>query len=157
MKPIKNRIFCRECNRMKMLFKEEKDALNFIKYNSSNFEDKIPIRAYYCDACFGWHITSRIGVSYKNPLTDNVFNAYADIRNSANKLSGFYSAEITTCFNNLKTSCGMCRNKKIKASDKRLILISEYREKLRSYLSSKDFEVVERIIEKDVQNKENLK
>lgn len=149
MKPTKNRVFCRECNRMKMLFEEEKQALNFLKFNASNFDDKTPVRAYYCDACFGWHLTSREGEAYKNPLTDNVVQDYASSRNTFKKLSGFYSAEVTEGFNKLKSlCCGVVSSKKtLQDSQKRLREMEEQKEKLRPYLSPNDFEVAERVVE----------
>lgn len=63
MKPTKNRIFCLVINRPKMLFKTEKEANRFIKFNEEavrnegkkNFKN---LRAYYCISCGGWHITS---------------------------------------------------------------------------------------------------
>lgn len=61
MKPIKNRIFCIECQRTKMLFESKSKALNFIKYNSTDIKEEhgvAPIRAYLCKSCGGWHVTS---------------------------------------------------------------------------------------------------
>ncbi len=61
MKPIKNRYYCNGCSRVKMLFKTEEKALNFIKYNSEEIFNETgvaPIRAYYCQYCGGWHVTS---------------------------------------------------------------------------------------------------
>ena len=149
MKPTKNKVYCRECGRTKMLFEEERQALNFLKFNSSEFDDKTPIRACYCDACFGWHLTSREGESYKNPLTDNVLNDYANSRNTSKRLSGFYSADVTACYNNLRSLCSgtiSCK-KTMEEIKNRLKQIEEHREKLRPYLSSNDFEVVEKVIE----------
>lgn len=60
MKPTKNRVFCPECRRKKMLFETEKKALLFMRYNNeeiSQESDTIPQRAYYCMACGGWHLT----------------------------------------------------------------------------------------------------
>lgn len=61
MKPIKNRVFCPECGRAKMLFDSKKRALNFIKYNKEEILAETgyaPKRCYYCLACGGWHLTS---------------------------------------------------------------------------------------------------
>lgn len=44
-----------------MLFESEKNALNFIKFNADEIREengKAPERAYYCDVCIGWHVTS---------------------------------------------------------------------------------------------------
>ncbi|MCL2039069.1 MAG: hypothetical protein FWG85_01405 [Bacteroidetes bacterium] len=61
MKPVKNRHFCEDCGKRKILFETEKKANNFIKFNGAEFEDDPghkPQRSYYCVACGGWHITS---------------------------------------------------------------------------------------------------
>lgn len=55
----KNRVFCPDCKRQKMKFDSQKEAEDFIKWNKDNFEDKIPSRIYWCDACCGYHITAR--------------------------------------------------------------------------------------------------
>lgn len=63
MKPTKNRVFCNECQRTKMLFETEKKALLFMKFNNDEIaeeNDKVPMRAYFCEACGGWHITHYI-------------------------------------------------------------------------------------------------
>jgi len=60
MKP-KNRIYCREVGRSKLLFETEKKALNFIKFNGEEIYQETgrkPERAYYCECCGGWHTTS---------------------------------------------------------------------------------------------------
>lgn len=61
MKPTKNKVYCIGCKRSKMLFSEERNALNFIKFNSESIADRAgraPVRAYYCPYCLGWHVTS---------------------------------------------------------------------------------------------------
>jgi hypothetical protein len=60
MKPVKNKVFCNNCNRAKMLFETEKKAANFIRFNKDEIEAESgigPQRAYYCLFCGGWHIT----------------------------------------------------------------------------------------------------
>ena len=61
MKPTKNRVFCKDCGRVKMLFETEMKADNFIRFNSEDIELErgySPNRSYYCIFCNGWHITS---------------------------------------------------------------------------------------------------
>lgn len=64
IKPTKNRFFCPACGKNKMLFSTEKAANNFLKYNQAELIElygKAPVRAYYCDVCMGWHLTSTKG------------------------------------------------------------------------------------------------
>ncbi len=79
MKPSKNKVHCYDCGRNKMLFESEKKALNFIKFNSENIEEENgikPIRAYFCQSCCGWHITSKPEKTYKNTPTERVIELY---------------------------------------------------------------------------------
>ena len=60
MKPTRNRVFCLECGRSKMLFETEKKALLFMKYNNEEIaaeNDVVPTRAYFCESCGGGHLT----------------------------------------------------------------------------------------------------
>ena len=58
MKPTKNRVWCPDCWRLKMLFKTRKKAINSIKWNKDELEyGGETLRAYYCRACCGWHIS----------------------------------------------------------------------------------------------------
>ena len=59
MKPKKNRIFCRDCNKYKTLFESESKADNFIKFNHEEIEacsGHAPSRSYYCRSCVGYDI-----------------------------------------------------------------------------------------------------
>lgn len=60
MKPTRNRIFCPQCKRPKMLFESQKKADNFIEFNKFEIEENnhyAPCRSYYCPFCAGWHVT----------------------------------------------------------------------------------------------------
>ena len=63
MKPnARNLIYCPQCKRSKQRFESKKEAEMFIKYNSEECRQEngyAPIRAYYCQACCGWHLSSR--------------------------------------------------------------------------------------------------
>lgn len=62
MKP-KYRVYCPAIRRTKMLFETERKALDFITWNGQELEKggkkAKNLRAYYCPACGGWHITSK--------------------------------------------------------------------------------------------------
>lgn len=79
MKPTKNRVYCKDCGRHKMLFETEKKANTFIKFNSEEIASETgiaPTRSYYCMFCNGWHVTSHkenIGVQSK---TERVLELY---------------------------------------------------------------------------------
>jgi hypothetical protein len=60
MKP-KNRVYCTQCHRSKILFDTEKKAFNFIRFNSEEIlqeSGRAPNRVYYCTNCGGYHVTS---------------------------------------------------------------------------------------------------
>lgn len=62
MKPKKNRYFCQDARRTKMLFETEGSAKRFIQFNAEEIleeEGKAPVRAYFCISCAGWHVTSK--------------------------------------------------------------------------------------------------
>ncbi len=79
MKPTKNRVHCKECGRVKMLFESEKKAQLFMKFNNEEIaeeSDKVPARAYYCEACGGWHLT-HLSEPYKGAsLTEQLMDQY---------------------------------------------------------------------------------
>ena len=55
----KNRVWCPDCGRPKILFDSEKAANLFIKYNGEELTDDVSnLRVYYCPACCGYHISS---------------------------------------------------------------------------------------------------
>ena len=63
MKPTRNKIHCPECGRTKMLFESEEKAINFMRFNNEQIIEetgKAPVRAYYCNACGGYHLTSNV-------------------------------------------------------------------------------------------------
>ena len=77
MKP-KNRVYCRECGKLKILFETEQKALNFLKYNAKDIINKkgyTPKRVYYCECCGGYHVTHCIR-NYKPYTTQEIIDAY---------------------------------------------------------------------------------
>ena len=58
MKP-KHRVYCPGAGRPKMLFESEAKAKRCIEFNKDEPEfTGRTLRAYHCDCCGGWHITS---------------------------------------------------------------------------------------------------
>lgn len=78
MKPTKNKVFCKNCDRTKMLFETERKADNFIKFNSDEILEETgysPQRSYFCLFCGGWHVTSlkeKFGLSKKEQLFEAI-------------------------------------------------------------------------------------
>jgi len=78
-KPKSSRVVCPACGRMKMVFETEKKAQNFMKFNNQNFDNTeiVPVRAYYCAACGGWHVTKRkTWNKYKEDPAEKLVKAY---------------------------------------------------------------------------------
>ena len=86
MKP-KNRIFCADCGKAKMLFETEKKAQNFIKFNGQDIlrdgQTIDQIRVYYCPSCCGYHITSKPFKETYNHNTERLLKEYK--QSKANK------------------------------------------------------------------------
>jgi hypothetical protein len=79
MKPSKNRIYCRDSGKQKMLFETEKKANTFIRFNSEEIESESgysPIRSYHCIVCNGWHVTSRKAPFKVKSKTENILEQY---------------------------------------------------------------------------------
>lgn len=72
----KNRIMCPDCGRPKMFFETEAKAKNFIKFNGNDVEYRGELRAYYCPACAGYHISSKEYKKNYDSQTDRLIEAY---------------------------------------------------------------------------------
>ena len=76
MKP-KRRVMCPDCMRPKMLFETERKAQDFIRWNASSMEyGGDTLRAYYCPACCGWHISHHWHKERYDRQTDQLIDAY---------------------------------------------------------------------------------
>lgn len=52
--------YCYDCRRNKLLFSTKEKAERHILFNSAAIKEEngyAPVRAYYCKACGGWHVT----------------------------------------------------------------------------------------------------
>lgn len=76
----KNRIMCPDCGRQKMLFESEAKANNFIKFNKDTINNGDKLRAYYCPACCGWHISHQKFHKDMEGRTDKMIEAYNDLK-----------------------------------------------------------------------------
>ena len=76
MKP-KNRVYCPDCGRPKMLFETERKASDFIRWNGDEiFTGGGELRPYYCPACCGWHISHQQHKQEYDTRTDDMIDAY---------------------------------------------------------------------------------
>lgn len=94
MRP-KNRVYCIAGGRSKMLFETEKKALTFIKFNKDEIEEETgyaPIRAYYCDVCFGWHVT-HIPDGSKIEMQQQILQEYNDYKEKSAKMKAQQAKE----------------------------------------------------------------
>lgn len=97
MKPSRNRIYCKELGRAKMLFPSEKKANNFIRFNADEIikeTGKAPVRCYYCNSCAGWHVTSNPDKEYyiekQYQVTFNRKKSLMNLTESINNLRSAY-------------------------------------------------------------------
>jgi len=76
-KPKNNRVMCPECFKQKMLFETQKEADAFIKWNGDDIDTHGgTLRSYYCNACCGWHITSKPFKNVYEHSTENLIKRY---------------------------------------------------------------------------------
>lgn len=78
MRPTRSRKYCHDCGFRKIRFSSEEKALNFIRFNAEEIQGQkgyAPIRAYYCDTCGCWHLTSKPDFPFKS-RTQRVLEAY---------------------------------------------------------------------------------
>lgn len=76
MSKPKNRIMCPDCGRQKMLFESETKANNFIKWNKDEIPYGDKLRAYFCSACCGWHISHQKFHKDMEGHTNKLIEAY---------------------------------------------------------------------------------
>lgn len=68
---------CPDCMKPKMLFETERKAQDFIRWNADDMEyGGEQLRAYYCPACCGWHISSHEHREDYDRRTDKLIEAY---------------------------------------------------------------------------------
>lgn len=66
---VKNRTFCPSAGRQKLAFDTERKAERFMSFlNPDDFKDgNMPQRAYYCNACVKYHVTSQVSKRATSP------------------------------------------------------------------------------------------
>lgn len=77
----KNRIYCPEAGKPKLLFATEKKAQTYIKFNAEEIEAKngfAPCRAYFCQCCAGWHVTHNKGYTAGPASTNKVISKFRE-------------------------------------------------------------------------------
>ena len=68
---------CPDCMKQKMLFETERKAQDFIRWNADDMEyGGAYLRAYYCPACCGWHISHLNHRDEYDSRTDTMIEAY---------------------------------------------------------------------------------
>jgi hypothetical protein len=59
---IHNLIYCVSCRKEKLQFETRKEAYRYLEFNSDRIAEEngyAPNRAYWCDSCCCWHVTSK--------------------------------------------------------------------------------------------------
>ena len=106
-KPKNCKVYCPALyGRSKMLFQTEEKAKNFIKFNWEQLTDKEEnLRVYFCDACGGYHITSKpLQENKKYDRTDKLIEAYhnsakiSDETPSEKKIKRLFAKEVAECY-----------------------------------------------------------
>ena len=101
MSKPKNRIYCPDCGKEKMLFETEDKAKRFIKFNSVDITHGELLRPYFCIACGGYHISHKPNKINAQCRAERVINMYNDMKNARQKLINNKLAENNDNINQL--------------------------------------------------------
>ena len=86
-----------------MLFPTKEKAERFMEYNSDEIDEETgrrPVRAYFCIACGGWHITSQEDSIQIHSAVDKYFQEENELRDLMKSL-GMKVSSNTTLSNNI--------------------------------------------------------
>ena len=89
MVPTKNRVYCHNSGKTKILFEEEKKANLFLKFNAEEIKSKSghsPVCSYFCIACNGWHVTSQVNPPEYKSTTEKVLERYSKVSQGLEEL-----------------------------------------------------------------------
>ena len=122
----KNRIMCPDCGRQKILFESESKANSFIKWNKDNIENGDKLRAYYCPACCGWHISHQKYHKDMEGRTDKLIEAY----NNQKKKHSEYEYQMIDELYNILVELNIHNRNDIKS----LLKQPEYKDKYNAFV-----------------------
>lgn len=71
----------------KRCFQNKKDAITRLNSLRKSSIQKKPERAYYCDICKAWHITSMKAYNFKLKPVDNSDAPFVDVDSVKNRIS----------------------------------------------------------------------
>ena len=86
MSKPKNRAYCPESGKPKILFETESKANTFIKFNSNDIENGESLRPYYCISCGGYHVSSKPIKRHKISRSEKVIALYKDMKDTRQRL-----------------------------------------------------------------------
>lgn len=85
----KNRVFCLDAQKSKLVFETEKKAETFLKFNKDKIYESsgyAPVRAYYCPSCCAWHVTHRKDYRPSITSTERVVNTYNEYKEKVKEM-----------------------------------------------------------------------
>jgi hypothetical protein len=109
-KPTKNRIYCPECRRSKMLFESETKANTFIKFNKDNIENGDKLRSYFCVCCGGWHITHSTYNNKRDETVNNIIYNHLKSTEKTNVRKILNREKVNTILKDVRTHCIISRD-----------------------------------------------
>ena len=109
-KPSKNRIYCPECRRSKMLFESETKANTFIKFNKDNIENGDKLRSYFCVCCVGWHITHSTYNNKRDEIVNNIIYNHLKSTEKTNVRKILNREKVNIILKDVRTHCIISRD-----------------------------------------------
>ena len=104
-KPSKNKIYCPECRRAKMLFESKTKAETFIKFNKDNIENGNKLRSYFCECCGGWHITHSRYNKKRDEIVNTVISNSLTSTEKTNVRKILNRAKVDKILKDVRTHC----------------------------------------------------
>jgi len=97
MVPTKNRVYCHNSGKPKMLFEDEKKANLFLKFNTEEIQSKAghsPVCSYFCIACNGWHVSSQVKPPEYKSTTEKILDDYSIVSQGLTELDALEKKQL---------------------------------------------------------------
>jgi hypothetical protein len=163
MVPTKNRVYCHNSGKTKMLFEDEKKAKLFLKFNTEEIKSKSghsPVVSYFCIVCGGWHVTSQVKHPNYKSTTEKVLERYSKVGEGLTGLEELekeeqaeflkHQVKITNQITNFEKAIQTCDAKVRRQLLKRIFKNLEFTKSMD--LKDKQIRIINQLVDRLIQN-----